>query len=399
MSVTGFVARSLACCLLVVAGDQGIAAPHVTASPDDYVLDHDLHLSTGQVLPTGTRWYRPPDIDRLRRELEDEDFAGDAAWARQVVFGYEILTRTYATIGEERRDGRPPQATGRVLSCTNCHAQAGTVPHAWPYFRTLTYFGLREEGDNGVYFGGLGFHRDARIRARDCIQECGGMVIIDADSPEMDALIAWMRVVRDGIYDGEGLLIPEFKSPRDAALIPGATTTLFPDILDMRADPEAGETIYRQRCAACHGNDGMGIWGGTEGYLFPPLAGGSSFSQVGGPILVPVGAAFLHRNMPLSDPGSLTPQQALDVMGFVSTMPRAAVWWQDHFYRHDPCSRPPWMQLRVGVKPKGFPFSAEQAQFGPWRPIAEWLASAECKAKNPTTRPVLDRDFDPRHPR
>lgn len=388
----GFTAFSL--CLTAICVN---ASPHVTANPDDYILQQDLQLSTGQVLPAGTRWYRPPDIDRLNRELAEDSYAGNKARARLIAFGYEILTDTHNAIGEQRKDGRPAQASGRVISCTHCHVQAGTVPHAWPFFRTLTYFGLREQGDPGVYFSGLGYHRDARTRARDCVQECGGVIVMDADSPEMDALMAWLTVVRDGIYPGEGLLVPEFKGPQDVGLIPGGTTELFSDILDMQADPVAGREIYAQRCASCHGDDGKGIWG-ESGYLFPPVAGPNTFSDVGGPIMIPVGAAFLHRNMPLSAPGSLTPQQSLDVMGYVSSLPRNTVWWQDHFYGHDPCSRPPWLQLKVGRVPQGFPFPPEQVQFGPWHEIAEWLASDACKARNPPTTPVLEHDFDPREP-
>lgn len=397
MSLSARLALSPILVLLLVATTAVHGQPHLTATADDYLLGQDLQLSTGTVLPAGTRWYRPPDIDRLRQELVAGEYAGDRDWARQVVFGYEIMTRTWLAVGPQRKDGRPPLTDDRVISCTNCHAQAGTVPDAWPFFRTVTYFGLEEDGDEGVFFSGLGYHRDARIRARDCVQECGGTLVMATDSAEMDALVAWMKVVRDGIYDGEGLLVAEFRDIRDVHAIPGATTRLFAEILDMRADPGTGREIYRQRCAGCHGADGLGVWDDARGtYLFPPLAGPTSFSDVGGPSMIPVGAAFLHRNMPLAELGSLSKQEALDVMGHIATMERNAVWWQDEFWRHDPCARSPFMPLHIGVTPEGFPFSDEQTWFGPWRPIAEWLTGDACRAKNPPSPPRLGHDFDPR---
>jgi len=97
--------------------------------------------------------------------------------------------------------------------------------------------------------------------------------------------------------------------------------------------------------------------------------------------------------------GLSSPQQALDVMAYIATLPRRSVWWQDYYFRHDPCSRPPFLTLKVGVVPKGFPFSKEQVQFGPWREIAEWLASDSCKSRNPPGAQPLTKDFDAAGPR
>lgn len=375
-----------------------VADPHLKLVPEAYLLQRDIQLSSGQRLAAGMRWYRPPDIERLRREVAEGSYRGDPKKAQRIIFGHDLVYGTYLTIGDGRKDGRPPLGQGRIMSCTNCHAQGGTVPYAWPFFRTLTLFGLREEGAKGVYFAGLGYHRDARTRARDCGRECGGPVMIADDSYEMDAFVAWLKAVRDGIYPGEGLLVRAFKTKGDVGKIPGAVTGLFANVLDMKADPKNGANIYARRCKACHGTEGLGLWDDEQGYIFPPLAGEGSFSQAGGPLMVPVGASFLYQNMPLSFPRFLAAQDALDVMAYVATLPRPAVWWQDHFFRHDPCSRPAYLPLQVGAVPKGYPFSKEQTQFGPWQPIAQWLASAACKKDNPPSIPALDRDFDPGNP-
>lgn len=378
---------------------NALADPHLKPTPEDYLLRSTIELSTGQLLPAGTPWYRLPDIERLRREVSEGTYQGDVEKARRVIFGHDMVYDTYRTIGDGRKDGRPSLGRGRIMSCTNCHAQGGTVPYAWPFFRTLTLFGLHEKGEKGVYFGGLAYHRDARARARDCGRECGGAIMVPDDSHEMDAFIAWLKAVRDGIYPGEGLLIDAFKTKKDVGKIPGAVTELFAGVLDMKADPKSGARIYASRCKACHGAGGLGKWVDGQGYIFPPLAGEGSFSHAGGPLMVPVGASFLHQNMPLRFPRFLSDQDALDVMAYVATLPRSSVWWQEHYFRHDPCSRPAYLPLHVGAVPKGYPYSKEQTQFGPWRPIAQWLASDACKNANPPSRPALGRDFDADEPR
>lgn len=372
--------------------------PHVMLHPDDYLIKEDIKLTTGRVVPKGTLWYKRPDYRRLKREMEAGMFKGDQRWGQKILFGREIIYDTYYTVGEGRRDGMPALTKGRLINCTNCHALEGTMPYAWPFFRTLTHFGLEENGDSGELFGNLGYHRDTRIRIRDCSRHCGGVVEIPSDSLEMEALLAWITVVRDGIYEGEGLLIPEFKTKADADKIPGARIPLFTNVLNMKADPERGHDLYHRFCVNCHGADGEGIWRAGDGYAVPPVAGSGSFSNAGGPVMVPVGAAFLKYNMPLMRGRMMEDQDALDTMAYLATLPRDTVWWEPHYFRHNPCGRPAFLPLHIGTVPRKFPFSPEQVKFGPWQAISDWLKSDVCTAANPKTEPLLKVDFDTRKP-
>ena len=383
----------------MISSHSALADSHLKLSSEDYILTSGIVLSTGQRLPSGTIWYRQPDIERLKREVSGGVYRGDIENARRVIFGYDMVYDTYMTIGDGRKDGRPSLGGGRLMNCTNCHIKGGMAPGAWPFFKTLTLYGLREKGDKGVYSEGLSYHRDARARTRDCGRECGGTIMIPDKSFEMDAFVAWLKAVRDGIYPGEGLLVDAFKTKKDVDKIPGAAIEMFANVLDMKADPDKGARLYARHCKACHGAEGLGQWVDGRGYVFPPLAGESSFSDLGGPMMIPVGASFLHQNMPPSSPDVLSTQDALDVMAYVATLPRSSVWWQEHYFRHDPCGRPAYLPLHVGVVPKGYPFSKEQTLFGPWRPIAQWLASDACKNANPPSKPVLGRDFDADDPR
>ncbi len=374
------------------------ADPHVPMHPDEYILQQDVTLSTGKVLPAGTVWYKAPGHRRLKEEMEQGHYRGDVRWAQNILYGRAIMYDTYYTVGEGRRDGLPPLAKGHIMNCTNCHAAEGTMPYAWPFFRTLTHFGLAENGDKGELFGNLGYYRDTRVRIRDCSRHCGGVVEIPPDSKEMEALVAWVTAVRDGIYEGEGILIPEFKTKADVDKIPGARVPVFSNIGQMKSDPKKGEALYEDQCASCHGSDGRGLWYEGRGYTIPPLSGEGALSSAGGPVMVPVGAAFLKFNMPLAHDHLMIEQEALEIMGYVSTMPRETVWWEPYYFRHNPCGRPAFLPKHIGTVPKGFPFSAEQTQFGPWQPIADWLKSDECKVANPVTKPLLKVDFDTRHP-
>ena len=236
--------------IIVLFAITASADPHIAPSPQDYVLNKDLELSNGRVVAAGTRWYNTPDIVRLQKELLEGTYQGDKEWAEKVLFGYNLMTHTYNTIGEGRTDGRTVLAKGRVMSCSSCHTRGGTVPYAWPFFRTLTFFGLREAGDEGVLWGNLGYKRDTRTRARDCALNCGGMVHIPEESYEMEALLAWLTVVRDGIYEGEGILVPEFKTRKDVSKITGARIPLMKGVLDMQANVDKGKKLYNSQCAS-----------------------------------------------------------------------------------------------------------------------------------------------------
>jgi hypothetical protein len=94
--------------------------PHALSRPTDYLLKADVVLSSGQIIPAGTRWYQPPNIKRLKSELADGKYQGDAEWASKVIFGYSLVYENYFTIGEGRKDGKPALAQGRIMNCTNC---------------------------------------------------------------------------------------------------------------------------------------------------------------------------------------------------------------------------------------------------------------------------------------
>ena len=70
---------------------------------------------------------------------------------------------------------------------------------------------------------------------------------------------------------------------------------------------DAGKTVYSTSCAVCHGNEGQGRIGPA---LAGPAANFSPFKNAQELL------TFVSAKMPLTSPGSLTPQQYMDVVTF-----------------------------------------------------------------------------------
>ncbi len=100
-----------------------------------------------------------------------------------------------------------------------------------------------------------------------------------------------------------------------------------------------GEALYQQRCANCHGSQGLGLT--VQGkVLYPAVAGPNAFnmqSRNNFSFVSTILPGFICRNMPKGDEGSLEPQQCRDISFYVSNLPRpagdkagpfAAVWQQ-----------------------------------------------------------------------
>lgn len=87
-----------------------------------------------------------------------------------------------------------------------------------------------------------------------------------------------------------------------------------------------GAHIYRQKCASCHGAQGLGLI--SQGQtIYPALAGPDSFSgdsRMNFARVNTVMPGFICRNMPPQQEGSLDNQQCRDIAYYLSTLPRPA---------------------------------------------------------------------------
>lgn len=98
------------------------------------------------------------------------------------------------------------------------------------------------------------------------------------------------------------------------------------DTMKRGDDYVRGGRIYKDRCASCHGPQGLGTV--VDGrVLFPAVAGLNSFnhqSRNNFSFVSSILPGFICRNMPLGQEGTLSTQDCRDVAYYVSNLPRPA---------------------------------------------------------------------------
>ncbi|MCH4543589.1 cystathionine gamma-synthase [Ochrobactrum sp. POC9] len=240
-------------------------------------------------------------------EIPDPDTLPDDAWGRIVRHGRDLITETYAHMGPEMAD-ETKRFAGNNLSCQSCHLEAGTKKYGLPLVGVY--------GDFPQYRSREGQVGTIEDRVNGCMTRSLNGTELAIDSPQMKAMVAYIKYVSAGTIVGENTKgrgsgkMPELKRP---------------------ADPVHGEKLYAEVCAACHGADGqgkrVGVVGDAKGYEFPPLWGPDSFNDGAGMNRLISAANFIHANMPngvsLDEP-QLEPENAWDIAAFFQSKPRPA---------------------------------------------------------------------------
>ncbi|HWF09137.1 MAG TPA: c-type cytochrome [Bryobacteraceae bacterium] len=185
------------------------------------------------------------------------------------------------------------QVTGSRLACASCHIDAGAESGELSLIHALEHQTNIADRINRCVTGNMNGHP------------------LLAASPAMAAMIAWLHFLADrdaatGASEREAHDPPPYRTPARAP------------------DPAAGETLFRKRCADCHGSDGAGLPATrniADGYLFPPLWGPYSFNGAADMANTAVAAKFIKAKMPLGRP-DLEDEQALDVAAFIESARR-----------------------------------------------------------------------------
>lgn len=87
-----------------------------------------------------------------------------------------------------------------------------------------------------------------------------------------------------------------------------------------------GAHLFRQKCAQCHGPQGLGIMADGK-VLYPAVAGPEAYSvdsRMNFAMVNSVMPGFICRNMPPGQEGSLDNQQCRDIAYYIGTLPRPA---------------------------------------------------------------------------
>jgi thiosulfate dehydrogenase len=186
----------------------------------------------------------------------------------------------------------PAYATSN-LRCTSCHQQDGRRSSAMPLFGMHAKYPMFMPRTGAVV--------TLHDRINYCMTRSLAGNALPSGSREMADMVAYLAFLSRGIELGGKLPSAGLKPMKD---------TLVGDIA-------RGTEVYRGNCVACHGVDGGGAVPGV-----PALWGPKSFAIGASMAREERAASFIHQNMPLDKPGTLTPQQAFDVAAFVNSHER-----------------------------------------------------------------------------
>ncbi|MEP6935117.1 MAG: c-type cytochrome, partial [Nitrospirota bacterium] len=137
-------------------------------------------------------------------------------------------------------------------------------------------------------------------RVNECFERSLNGRALPSDSSKLQAVVAYITWLSGGIPSGatlpwRGLQFIDSRRP---------------------LDPTNGKNVFADKCAFCHGSDGLGTMAA------PPVWGPQSYTIGAGMARVSVAAAFIKANMPRSWGWSLSDDDAYDVAAYINAHPR-----------------------------------------------------------------------------
>ena len=193
---------------------------------------------------------------------------------------------------------------GNKLNCTSCHLRNGQHEKAATFLRTATAYPAWAPREERVI--------TLEDRVLNCfMRSCNGTrpPLGSEVSVAVTTYITWLS-------RGE-----KIQQNANRPLGPGAILPL--ETKAAQGNRERGEQLYRQRCAECHGADGMGD------EVNPPVWGSASYNDGAGLANSDHLAAWLKVAMPLDDE-SLSEQEAVDIAVFVNSKARPRFQLEEH---------------------------------------------------------------------
>lgn len=269
-------------------------------------------------------------------------------------YGRALFIRTALLIGPK---GGIANYTGNYGNCQNCHLQGGTKPLG----NALVYSHLRYP----QYRGREGKVLTLADRVNNCIERPLLGKPLPQNGREMTAFLAYLKWISAGRT-----------SPGDE------TTAGLKDLplMERAANPKTGKSIYLQKCAHCHGQNGEGTMAknGKE-YQYPVLWGPHAYARGSSMNRVSKMAAYVKYNMPYLQTGGgavLTDEEAWDVAAYINDIDQNP---RPHFKGDVDFPNVKEKPFDFPYGPYGDGFSEMQHRFGPYKPIIEARALAKKK--------------------
>ena len=231
-----------------------------------------------------------------------------------------------------------PRLSGNDLSCTHCHRNDGRQAGALPLQGVAPLFPMENAR--------LGAPISLAERVRGCF-------LRSINSPGPVA-----------VNDAEVVAVQRYLESLGQQSAAGRGKNKIKNRLSMdQLDPLRGQELFEQKqCLSCHVKHA----GGDPG---PPLWGPRSFNRGAGLARVYTLAGFIRHAMPLSNPGSLTDEEAQHLAAYI-----------------DAQERPPF-DLSQDYPKGDIPVDAVYyPQLYPQNPMAERLRASESRPGDPQSR-------------
>lgn len=268
-----------------------------------------------------------------------EDEIPFTAEGELIRYGKDLIAHTAKYLGPKGRVQRLANGT----NCQNCHTEAGTQNFGNPFSAVASTYPKHRDRSGQV--------ESIAFRINDCLQRSLNGKVLDSQSREMQAMVAYIKWV--------GKDVPKSVRPKGA----GTGELSF---LKRAADPQKGKAVYIQHCQRCHGENGEGVMADSIEYVYPPLWGNGSYNVGAGIYRIGLLAGFIKNNMPYGvnwNSPVLTDEEAWDVAAFIVSQPR-------------PVKNFPNDWKNFSKKPYDYPFapfadsfSTQQHKFGPFGPM------------------------------
>lgn len=311
----------------------------------------------------------------------DESTIPNTPEGDMIRYGKRLLTDSYNTMGGG--SNFMPPYTGNRLSCSNCHMDDGTAAYAGPWSVVALKY-----ADPGIYSSRTNEFRNRERRINGCMQRSMDGIPLPEEGHEMRSIIAYFEWLATGIQK------PTWQEVKGQGFLELADLT-------RPADPVRGEAVYKEKCEACHQEDGGGVWDEeAQKFLYPAVFGPYSFNDGAGMYRLRTGVRFVYSNMPygradaaaagaLGDTSSLlSPEDAWDVMSYVVSQQRPIFENRENDWTttKGPDGVPDWMKKRPdGAYPIYYPranyaddycadpdlsapplYSEDKHRYGPW---------------------------------
>src|SRR5690625_1163635 len=215
----------------------------------------------------------------------------DHPMTEPIQYGEKIFNETNTVL---------PDYVGNELSCQSCHADGGLSASS-------TLVGVVADYPQYRPREGIVFTLEDRING--CMIRSMNGEMIQNDSEEMRALVAYMTYISEGVEIG--------------AERPWVTVNSMDEVPEPNV--ENGEELYEKKnCLSCHGDDGQGTGANTG----PALWGDDSFNDGAGMGRLTKMAGYLQNNMPIGAEYELTDQEAADLAAYILMHDRPV--WEGH---------------------------------------------------------------------